>query len=571
MNLKEELIKCLDAKGNFSGAKFKSSRLLEFVKDKTQFLDDYDTPNRERVHCILNDITSVTFCPLTNNKLKYSSFKKGYSDSIHYSRKNTTKIRKKFDYKTRNTELWVKIFETYKSNNFTLISKEDCVNQYNKLTSKKMAVVSLTKAHILMDLTCSIFQYTDFMMIKSLNLAERIYCIENNINEVQLDYKGQSLKFRDRTAGYSVYGDKKTMYEHKLDNMKEILSEKYIVNKFTRNFSDKRSDMSRLLLTCKVCNYDFISLFTNGLWKDVECPSCEGYADISSSRSKMELQLVKFLKDNGIVNIIENDRQILSGYELDLYLPDHNFAVELCGLTWHSFGTSFPNNIDSEKTKKYRHLEKYKKCKNLGIRLITVFEHEWKYKQDLVKSIIINKLNKSPNRIFARKCKFSEVPKRDANKFLDINHIQKHCSYSQSYGLYYNNELVSLMCFGKRKLTRGDMEYELIRFCNKINTSVVGGASKILKNSKVDNFISYCDLRYSDGNLYESLGMNLLRTTTPNYYYVKHLTLYHRMNFQKHKISHGGDTRTEKEIMYSKGYRRIYDCGNLVFGYTKIK
>jgi hypothetical protein len=127
------------------------------------------------------------------------------------------------------------------------------------------------------------------------------------------------------------------------------------------------------------------------------------------------------------------------------------------------------------------------------------------------------------------------------------------------------------MCFGKRKLTRGKCEYELIRFCNKLNTSVIGGASKILKNSNVDNFISYCDLRYSNGNLYKSLGMDLLRTTTPNYYYVKHLTLYHRMNFQKHKISFDSDTRTEREIMYSNGYRRIYDCGNLVFSYRKTK
>jgi hypothetical protein len=409
------------------------------------------------------------------------------------------------------------------------------------------------------------------MIIKSINLAERIYCLENNIATIQVDYRGIPLKFRDRTSGYSVYADKKTMYEHKLENMLHDLSERYIVNKFDRNFSERGSDMSRLSLTCKICEYDFISLFTNGLWKDAECPKCGGFADMTVGRSKMEVELVKFLKDVGIVNIIENDRQILGGYELDLYLPDYNFAVELCGLTWHSFGTGFPNNSDDEKVKKHRHLEKYIKCKNLGITLITVFEHEWKYKQDLVKSIILNKLNKSPDRIFARKCKFSEVQPRDANKFLDINHIQGHCSYSRSYGLYYNDDLVSLMCFGKRKLTRGKCEYELIRFCNKMNTSVVGGASKILKNSKVNDFISYCDLRYSNGNLYEALGMKLLRTTAPNYYYVKHLTMYHRMNFQKHKISKVGDTRTEKEIMYSNGYRRIYDCGNLVFEYSNAK
>lgn len=124
------------------------------------------------------------------------------------------------------------------------------------------------------------------------------------------------------------------------------------------------------------------------------------------------------------------------------------------------------------------------------------------------------------------------------------------------------------MCFGKRKLTRGKCNYELIRFCNKLDTSVIGGASKILKNSRIDSFISYCDLRYINGGLYQTLNMKLIKTSTPNYYYtIDKIHLLHRMNFQKHKISKFGDTRTEREIMYSKGYRRIYDCGNLVFEY----
>jgi hypothetical protein len=128
------------------------------------------------------------------------------------------------------------------------------------------------------------------------------------------------------------------------------------------------------------------------------------------------------------------------------------------------------------------------------------------------------------------------------------------------------------VCFGTRKLTRGDASEELIRFCNKLNTSVVGGASKILKHSNKIKFISYCDLRYSDGNLYKKLGMTMLRKTIPNYYYtLDKIHLLNRIHFQKHKISEAGDTRTEKEIMYANEYRRIYDCGNLVFEYSNAK
>ena len=539
---------------------------MKLIEDETSFLNEYNPSNRERIHCILNDISNVIFCPLTGNKLKYSSFKKKYTNNITYSRKNNNQPNK-FDYKSRNVEIWRNIINTYNNNNFNLVPKEECLRLYNLATVKKSSVISLPKALIEIDLTCSIFTHTKFMDIITLNLAERVFCMCNNIDTIQLDYKGFPLKFRDRTYGYSVYGNPKTMYIHKLENAEKILRENYTVNEFIHTAKDKGNSISRVSLTCNECGYDFTTLFKNSLWKGVQCANCEGFI----GRSKMEVQIVKFLKSNGITNILENDRQILSGYELDVYLPDHNLAIEMCGLTWHSFGTGFPNNSADEKLKKYRHLEKYQKCKDLGIKLITVFEHEWKYKSDLVKSIILNKLNKSSDRIFARKCNFSKVPSRDANRFLDINHIQGKCSYSEAHGLYYNDELVSLMCFGKRKLTRGKCEYELIRFCNKQNTSVVGGASKILKNSKVDNFISYCDLRYSDGNLYEALGMRLLRTTTPNYYYHKNLKMFHRMNFQKHKISNKDDTRTEKEIMYGEGYRRIYDCGNLVFEYSNTK
>lgn len=71
------------------------------------------------------------------------------------------------------------------------------------------------------------------------------------------------------------------------------------------------------------------------------------------------------------------------------------------------------------------------------------------------------------------------VKTKDKTKFLNENHIQGMVGSSVNIGLYYNNELVSLMTFGKKRLALGNKksnndEYELIRFCNKLNTSVVG-------------------------------------------------------------------------------------------------
>ena len=75
------------------------------------------------------------------------------------------------------------------------------------------------------------------------------------------------------------------------------------------------------------------------------------------------------------------------------------------------------------------------------------------------------------------------------------------------------------------------------------------------------------------------LGFNFINESEPNYYYFKiedlflgEYKLYSRNNFQKHKLKFHKDTKeffndelTEKDIMLKAGYRRIYDCGNLVY------
>jgi hypothetical protein len=127
------------------------------------------------------------------------------------------------------------------------------------------------------------------------------------------------------------------------------------------------------------------------------------------------------------------------------------------------------------------------------------------------------------------------------------------------------------MTFGKNRVCLGakskDKEYELIRFCNKLNTSVVGGASKLfsyfINNYDVDKIVSYCDIRYATGNLYEKLGFNFVHQSKPNYFYTKGGKRFNRFSFAKHKLVNMGydKNKTERQIMLDLGYNRIYDCG----------
>ena len=110
-------------------------------------------------------------------------------------------------------------------------------------------------------------------------------------------------------------------------------------------------------------------------------------------------------------------------------------------------------------------------------------------------------------RIFARKCVIRSVDHNSAVEFLNNNHMQGACQSKYQYGLYYKNELVSIMTFGK---SRFKSEFELTRFCSKLNVTVVGGASRLFRHflqdhSDVKEIVSFADRRMSIGNVYDKL------------------------------------------------------------------
>ena len=285
---------------------------------------------------------------------------------------------------------------------------------------------------------------------------------------------------------------------------------------------------------------------------------------IGSPRTTFELKICNFLKNNNI-NYIPNDRKTIDG-ELDIYIPDYNMAIEIDGLHWHS---EYYINNDY-------HLNKTKKCAEKNIQLLHFFEDELLEKYNIIESIIKSKLGIINNKIFARKCIIKEVTAKISSEFLINNHIQGNVNASIKIGLYYDNELVSIMTFGKLRNVLGNKiktenEYEMLRFCNKIDTQVIGGASKLYSFFKLKykpfKVISFANRRYSNGNLYEQLKFKFEYNTVPNYWYVMGKERKHRFLFRKDVlVKEGFDmTKTEHEIMTERKIPRIYDCGNIKY------
>jgi len=280
------------------------------------------------------------------------------------------------------------------------------------------------------------------------------------------------------------------------------------------------------------------------------CKSC------SNSESTLENELVEFIESLDLT-VITKDRGMLNGKELDIYIPSHNLAIEFNGLYWHS-----ELFID-----KNYHLNKTELCESKGVQLIHIFEDEWLHKRGIVESRLKSILGILDTKIYARKCEIKEVNNKDKRAFLSCNHIQDTVGSKINLGLYHNEELVSMMTFGHRPILQPS-EYELLRFCNKLNTTVVGGASRLLnhfiKTHKPAEIVSYADRRWSQGELYNSLNMEFVYDTKPNFHYIRGKYRDNRIKYQKHKLVEMGfdKNKTANEIMFENGYYRIYDCGH---------
>lgn len=275
-------------------------------------------------------------------------------------------------------------------------------------------------------------------------------------------------------------------------------------------------------------------------------------------RSRGEKELFQFIKDNVSCDVLNNVRGLIDhNKEIDIFIPSMKLAFEFDGDYWHS----------SEYRGKYYHIEKTKKLNEKDIRLIHINESEWFYNNVKIKGFILGVLGKYNKRIFARKCSVRKLDSKTFRQFLEENHLGTPINASTRLGLFASdNELVSVIGIGKSRYKKD--EYEIYRFCNKLGYSVVGGLSKLVKHSGLNDLVSYVDLAKFDGHGYLSSGFELVGETEPNYYYSDGKRTIDRISAQKHKLEkllgEGYDpTLNEEDNMRKNGFFKIFNCGNL--------
>lgn len=302
--------------------------------------------------------------------------------------------------------------------------------------------------------------------------------------------------------------------------------------------------------------------------------------------SVMEQEVSEYIRSiDKSVRMENNVHNVITPNELDIYLPDYLIGIECNPTATHNSTVNVFDRGDSAIYPSY-HLMKTKKCEDAGIFLFHIFGSEWTYSRPIIESMIRNLLGKYGRKIYARNCEVRDIDWKTCRDFLNTNHRQGNANSKIRLGLYLSDELVSVMTFGKMRNTIGtggtDLSdcWELVRFCSLLNTSVVGGASKLfkyfLRKYNPIRVRSFSDRAHTRGGLYGTLGFKKLDESTPGYVWVDSRTdiSYHRYSAQKQNIKkflHDDSidlSKTEKQIMEEHGFLQVFDCGTILWEYV---
>lgn len=279
---------------------------------------------------------------------------------------------------------------------------------------------------------------------------------------------------------------------------------------------------------------------------------------MSSSCQVSKSDLLKFLIDNEIKLTVKDDLIYIDGKDIAIDYKEFSEIKHIAGK---------PN---SQQYKKYIHFE------SVGIRLITLYEDEWKYKTDIVKIKLLNIIGvDTSDKIYARNCSIESVSLNDRKSFYNSYHIQgcKWGGGSVNLGLYHNDDLVAAMSFCEKS----SKIYELTRYATKC--IVCGGFSKLLSYFKNNNdweeIFTFSDNRWHTSATYDTQGFVKDKMIRADYEYIIDGKRSHKFNFRLKCIKKKypdlfNPNESELQNMDRIGIPRIYDCGKFKYIMRKI-
>lgn len=560
----------------------------KYIMDYLNSLYDFpeDTMLKTKIFWALNDIHKVPLCLVCNKQLNINHI--DFKHNIYYqyccidcANKSSLRINK-----IKNTNLQrYGVTSPAKNENIKQKIKNTCMKKYGTTCSFSVDIVKDKIKQTLLEKYGVEHPLQSFeVQAKLINTCMKKYGIPNGGGSVEsiqkmkstfisnygVEWSWQSPKIQEKTKStflqkYGVQNYLQTGIPQKQSGIKRITDsyEQFILNNeydepmFSLEDYTKRSPKCDTLeFRCRKCNTIFQSRHLNGLHS--RCPKC-----YPSNKSIGEIEVGDFIHSYDIQIKLCN-RSLISPYELDIYIPSKSIAIEYDGLYYHS---------DERRTDRNYHSMKTDMCYLQNIQLIHIFENEWLFNKNIVKSRLLNLLGIYSTTIFAQNCDVHEINNDEAAIFFNRTCLQGYRISHLNIGLFYNDKVVAIMSFRQNDNSE-KYQWELLQFSVELGCHIPDAAAKLLKYFErtyhPKSLISYVDRRWNTGKMHRALGFILDHISSPNYLYwntTNKNILFSSNDYQimKNDLIAFNDKLSDVENLKNNGCHIIYDAGDFVF------
>lgn len=304
-----------------------------------------------------------------------------------------------------------------------------------------------------------------------------------------------------------------------------------------------------------------------------QCPLCFGRDSLAERKLADAVEMLLPGR-----TVLRNQRGLLAErrLELDLWIPELNTAIEFNGLYWHSE----PGGFDQ-----HRHAIKLQACRDAGVRLIAVWEDDWRDRPEIVLRGLAHKLNASGQlpavlptapiwpKTGARALKVASVDTPAAKAFLDAHHIQGDATAGLRLALVDSSDAIRALLAVKSRGRSEPGTFEITRYATA--GTIPGGFTKLMKHAEralgegLRKWVTFADLAISDGSLYENSGFAADAVLPPDYAYLvantrrEHKSNYRLQRFRTDPGLHFDEHLTEAELARVNNLDRIWDYGKI--------
>ena len=281
------------------------------------------------------------------------------------------------------------------------------------------------------------------------------------------------------------------------------------------------------------------------------------------NQSTIETEVYKWIKELGVEAIQGFVGAFDDKKEIDVYVPSKKVGIEINGLYWHS----------EQFREKYYHAQKRVQSHIEGLRLIQITDKQWKEKNEICKSIILNALGMS-QRIGARKCKVERY-KHTTNEitaFFERSHMEGFVGGSDYIILRYEGEIVAGVIIGRSRFHK-ENKAEVLRYVCKNGTQIQGAFNRLIGEYRKTNsepLFSYVNLSLFNASLYKvNPKWHFKGYTDIGYCWTDGNEVVSRYKAMpkrmKEWLKNYDPQKGEVENMWANGYYRYYDCGNAIY------